>query len=60
MQTSDTLLCELDDDGVLPLTMNDTGRRDALSEAMLGQLFVSTEPSEEIEDYACLRASVRD
>jgi enoyl-CoA hydratase/carnithine racemase len=32
------LLCELDDDGVLRLTLNDTGRRNALSEAMLGQL----------------------
>lgn len=38
MQTSDILLCELDDDGVLRLTLNDPGRRNALSEAMLGQL----------------------
>jgi enoyl-CoA hydratase/carnithine racemase len=32
------VLCELDDDGVLRLALNDTGRRNALSEAMLGQL----------------------
>lgn len=38
MQTSDILLRELDDDGVLRLTLNDTGRRNALSEAMLGRL----------------------
>lgn len=38
MQVSDILLRELDDDGVLRLTMNDAGRHNALSEAMLGQL----------------------
>lgn len=38
MHTSEILLCELDDDGVLRLTMNATQRRNALSEAMLGQL----------------------
>jgi enoyl-CoA hydratase/carnithine racemase len=38
VQTSDILLRELDDDGVLRLTLNDSGRRNVLSEAMLGQL----------------------
>jgi enoyl-CoA hydratase/carnithine racemase len=38
VQTSDILLREMDDDGVLRLTLNDSVRRNALSEAMLGQL----------------------
>ena len=38
MQESYILLRELDDEGILRLTLNDTGRRNALSEAMLGQL----------------------
>ena len=38
MQESYILLRDLDDDGILRLTLNDTGRRNALSEAMLGQL----------------------
>lgn len=38
MQTRDILLSELDEDGVLRLTLNDTARRNALSEAMLGRL----------------------
>jgi enoyl-CoA hydratase/carnithine racemase len=38
VQTSDIRLRELDDDGVLRLTLNDSGRRNALSEAMLEQL----------------------
>ena len=38
MQDNDILLRELDDDGVLRLTMNDAKRRNALSEAMLGIL----------------------
>ena len=38
VQSSDILLRELDDDGVLRLTMNDAGRRNALSEAMLAAL----------------------
>lgn len=38
MQDSDILLRDLDADGVLRLTMNDAGRRNALSEAMMGAL----------------------
>ncbi|WP_439154209.1 enoyl-CoA hydratase [Yoonia sp.] len=38
MQQDDILLRDLDDAGILRLTMNDTGRRNALSEAMLKQL----------------------
>ncbi len=38
MQESDILLRNLDDDGVLRLTLNDSARRNALSEAMLGEL----------------------
>ena len=38
MQESYILLRDLDDDGILRLTLNDSGRRNALSEAMLGQL----------------------
>ena len=38
VQSSDILLRELDDDGVVRLTMNDAGRRNALSEAMLAAL----------------------
>lgn len=38
VQSSDILLRELDDEGVLRLTMNDAGRRNALSEAMLAAL----------------------
>lgn len=38
MQDSDILLRDLDDDGILRLTLNDTGRRNALSEAMLAEL----------------------
>ena len=38
VQNSDILLRELDDIGVLRLTMNDAGRRNALSEAMLTAL----------------------
>ncbi|SLN09622.1 2,3-dehydroadipyl-CoA hydratase [Roseovarius litorisediminis] len=44
MQKSDILLRDLDDDGILRLTLNDVGRRNALSEAMLaelGEAFVS-------------------
>jgi enoyl-CoA hydratase/carnithine racemase len=35
---SDILLRDLDDDGIWRLTLNDTGRRNALSEAMLAEL----------------------
>jgi enoyl-CoA hydratase/carnithine racemase len=35
VQASELLLSELDDDGILRLTLNDAGRRNALSEAML-------------------------
>ena len=38
MQTNEMLLRELDDDGILRVTMNDVARRNALSEAMLTQL----------------------
>jgi enoyl-CoA hydratase/carnithine racemase len=38
MDKSDILLRDLDDDGILRLTLNDVGRRNALSEAMLAQL----------------------
>lgn len=38
MQQSDILLRDLDDDGILRLTLNDVGRRNALSEAMLAAL----------------------
>ncbi|EAQ25862.1 enoyl-CoA hydratase [Roseovarius sp. 217] len=38
MQTSDILLRDLDSDGILRLTLNDVGRRNALSEAMLAEL----------------------
>lgn len=38
MEVSDVLLRELDNLGVLRLTLNDVGRRNALSEAMLGAL----------------------
>lgn len=38
MQDSDILLSELDDDGILRLTLNDASRRNALSEAMLTRL----------------------
>jgi enoyl-CoA hydratase/carnithine racemase len=38
VQASEILLSELDDDGILCLTLNDAGRRNALSEAMMGQL----------------------
>lgn len=38
MQKSDILLRDLDADGILRLTMNDTARRNALSEAMLAEL----------------------
>ncbi len=38
MQVSELLLRELDDDGILRLTLNDAKRRNALSEAMLEQL----------------------
>ena len=38
MQTSDILLRDLDADGILRLTLNDVGRRNALSEAMLAEL----------------------
>lgn len=41
MQKSDILLRDLDDDGILRLTLNDVGRRNALSEAMLGELGVA-------------------
>ena len=42
---SDILLCDLDGEGILRLTLNDTARRNALSESMLGALgeaFVKT------------------
>jgi len=35
---TDILLIDLDERGILRLTLNDSGRRNALSEAMLGQL----------------------
>jgi len=35
---NDILLSELDELGILRLTLNDVGRRNALSEAMLTQL----------------------
>lgn len=38
MQERDILLRDLDEDGVLRLTLNDAGRRNALSEAMLVEL----------------------
>ncbi len=38
MTTTDILLSDLGDDGVLRLTFNDVARRNALSEAMLGAL----------------------
>ena len=38
MDKSDILLRDLDDEGILRLTLNDAGRRNALSEAMLAQL----------------------
>lgn len=38
MQDSDILLSDLDADGILRLTLNDTRRRNALSEAMLNAL----------------------
>ena len=38
MQESNILLRELDGDGISRLTLNDTGRRNALSEAMLAEL----------------------
>ncbi len=38
MQTTDILLRDLDDDGILRLTLNDAARRNALSEAMLTRL----------------------
>lgn len=38
MTSSDILLSDLSDDGMLRLTLNDVKRRNALSEAMLGAL----------------------
>lgn len=38
MQTSEILHRDLSEDGILRLTLNDAGRRNALSEAMLGKL----------------------
>lgn len=38
MHQTDILLSELNDDGILRLTLNDAGRRNALSEAMLSRL----------------------
>lgn len=38
MQKNDILLRDLDGDGILRLTLNDVGRRNALSEAMLARL----------------------
>lgn len=38
MQKNDILLRDLDRDGILRLTLNDAGRRNALSEAMLARL----------------------
>lgn len=38
MHQSELLLRDLDDDGILRLTLNDPGRRNALSEAMLARL----------------------
>lgn len=38
MDKRDILLRDLDDEGILRLTLNDAGRRNALSEAMLAQL----------------------
>lgn len=43
MTSSDLLLRELSDEGVLRLTLNDVKRRNALSEAMLGALGASFE-----------------
>lgn len=36
--TSEILLCEIDANGIMRLTLNDSGRRNALSEAMLTRL----------------------
>ena len=38
MQTTERMLRDLDDDGILRLTLNDVGRRNALSEAMLAEI----------------------
>src|SRR6056297_292280 len=38
MPNSEILLRDLDADGILRLTLNDAGRRNALSEAMLSEL----------------------
>lgn len=38
MDSNERLISELSDDGILQLTLNDNGRRNALSEAMLEQL----------------------
>ncbi len=38
MQASELLLSELDDDGILRLTLNDAGRCNALSEMLEGRL----------------------
>lgn len=43
MLTSDILLSDLDAHGILRLTLNDVGRRNALSEAMLTTLRVAFE-----------------
>ena len=50
MQTSDMLLRDLDDSGILRITLNDEARRNALSEAMLNSLVAAfsdaaTDPS---------------
>ena len=50
MTSSDILLLDLSDDGILRLTLNDPKRRNSLSEAMLGTLgtafaYVGADPS---------------
>ena len=43
VETSHILEHDLDDEGILRLTLNDPGRRNALSEAMLTQLAAAFE-----------------
>ncbi len=47
--TSDILLSELDKSGILRLTLNDPGRRNALSEAMLSQLTAAISEASETQ-----------
>ncbi|SMY07297.1 enoyl-CoA hydratase [Flavimaricola marinus] len=59
MNSSDVLLRDLTDDGVLRLTLNDVGRRNALSEAMLKELSraVATAASDPIIRVVVLAAN---